>query len=756
MLNIKSHDNVKKEEVEAQVITAMQEQGYTLNAVNSYGENLLHISAANDCFRIVKEILSQKKNRLVIDRKNKFGWSPLMQAIRNGNIDTVKMLLEKNANIDDATYLGMSVLGLAAAISKEMFETVYNAYPDALANAANDDITPLCVAATKNDKELFFRLLELGMPLSTANNYTRIMMRRSTVPEIVILAEEYLATDDYWKDTSDNIQVISGQSNDDVTGESSKSVLKNDRKRKHISILNLLSIPPKSNKQDLLSPNLTYDTFALSPNVYFTNINLAKRSNIFFPEKDANNGAAKSDLEKYSVTSEYQLKSPPALSQKSLRPLDLGLKKFSNESNTTVEFTPEFSPLKSPHVPPDINEENVYGENTPTPPRCTTPPKGMLLNWQQTKMIMILRRFGFSQYISVFLEQEVIQNKYPKRIFSGIQPTGSVHLGNYFGAIQRWVELQNSGEEVLCSIVDLHSITLPQDPKKLRENTLLMTATLVACGVDFKRSILFQQSKVPMHAELCWILGTITTMARLAHLPQFKEKSEFLKNVPLGLYIYPVLQAADILLYKATHVPVGQDQVQHVQLAQDLAQIFNKKFGQTFPIPHTLIGDGPSQRIKSLREPVKKMSKSHSDPKSRISLLDEPDVLLEKVKKAVTDFTSEVTYESDNRPGVSNLINIHSLFTGKTPEEICKEAVGLNTGQYKLVVADVVIEKITPIRKDILELIKEPSYLDEILKEGAERATEFATDCWVEVTDKVFGSDIMQDAKNMTNTANII
>lgn len=408
MLNIKSHDNVKKE-VEAQVIAAMQKQGYTLNAVNNYGENLLHISAANDCFRIVKEILGQKKNCRVIDRKNKFGWSPLMQAIRNGNIDTVKMLLEKNANIDDATYLGMSVLGLAAAISKEMFETVYNVYPDALANAANDDITPLCVAAMKNDKELFFRLLELGMPLSTANNYTRIMMRRSTVPEIIILAEEYLATDDYWNDTSDNIQVISEQSKDDMTGESSKSILKNDKKRKHKSMLSLLSIPPKSDMQDLLSPNLTYDTFALSPNLYFTNMNFAKRSNILFPEKDANNKAKKSNLEKYPVTSEYQLKSPLAVSQKSqsLKPLDLGLQKFSNNSDTTVEFTPEFSPLKSPHVPPEVNEENVFGENTPTPPRCTTPPKGMLLNWQQTKMIMILRRFGFSQYISVFLEQEV-------------------------------------------------------------------------------------------------------------------------------------------------------------------------------------------------------------------------------------------------------------------------------------------------------------------------------------------------------------
>ncbi|KYN10241.1 Tryptophanyl-tRNA synthetase, mitochondrial [Trachymyrmex cornetzi] len=305
---------------------------------------------------------------------------------------------------------------------------------------------------------------------------------------------------------------------------------------------------------------------------------------------------------------------------------------------------------------------------------------------------------------------QATQIKYPKRIFSGIQPTGSVHLGNYFGAIRRWVELQNSGEAVLCSIADLHSITLPQNPQKLRENTLLMTATLIACGIDYKRSILFQQSKVPMHTELCWILGSITTMARLAHLPQFKEKSESLKNIPLGLYIYPVLQAADILLY---------------------------------------------QRIKSLRDPTKKMSKSHTDSKSRLNLLDEPDELLEKMKKAVTDFTSKVTYDPEKRPGVANLINIHSLFTGQTTEEICEEAIGLNTGQYKLKLADIVIEKLSPIRKDILRLTREPTYLDEILKEGAERATELATSCWAEVTEKVFGNDI-QDAKNITKTVEIM
>ena len=341
--------------------------------------------------------------------------------------------------------------------------------------------------------------------------------------------------------------------------------------------------------------------------------------------------------------------------------------------------------------------------------------------------------------------RKVCKSNYSKRIFSGIQPTGNVHLGNYLGAIQKWVQLQNSGENVLWSIVDMHSITLPHDPKELRENILKMTATLLACGIDPKRSILFQQSSVPMHAELCWILGCITTLARLAHLPQFKEKGATLKNIPLGLYVYPVLQAADILLYRATHVPVGQDQHQHIQLAQDLAISFNKKFGDTFPVPHSLLNDNASQRIKSLRDPSKKMSKSSKDPKSRIEVLDEPNIVLERVKKAVTDCTSKVTYEPESRPGVSNLITIHSMLTGKTPDQICLEMQELDTGMYKLVVADVIIEELSPIREEFAKLIAEPAYLQQVLRDGTEKATEIATDCWHQVREKVgFGSDFLR------------
>lgn len=334
------------------------------------------------------------------------------------------------------------------------------------------------------------------------------------------------------------------------------------------------------------------------------------------------------------------------------------------------------------------------------------------------------------------------QQVYPKKIFSGIQPTGNVHIGNYLGVIQKWIELQNSKENIILSIVDMHSITLPHIPKELSNNILRTTATLLACGINTNHTILFQQSTVPMHAELSWVLGCITTMARLGHLPQFKEKSESLKNIPLGLYIYPVLQAADILLYRATHVPVGQDQAQHIQLASDLAISFNKKFGNTFPVPHSLSNESESQRIRSLRDPTKKMSKSAPDPKSRIELTDEPDILVEKIKKAVTDCTSAVAYDPENRPGVSNLISIHSLITGKTIDEICYEARDLNTGMYKFVVADAVIEKLNPIRNEFSKLIKEPVYLESILKEGTQRAFQEALPCWNDIRQKIgFGID---------------
>ncbi|XP_069668974.1 tryptophan--tRNA ligase, mitochondrial isoform X2 [Periplaneta americana] len=319
-----------------------------------------------------------------------------------------------------------------------------------------------------------------------------------------------------------------------------------------------------------------------------------------------------------------------------------------------------------------------------------------------------------------------------------------MHLGNYFGAVQRWVELQNAGEDVIYSIADLHSITLPQDPKQLQAHVLKLAATLLACGIDPDKSILFQQSRVPEHTQLCWVLGCITTMPRLAHIPTYKEKSLTLKEVPLGLYIYPVLQAADILLYRATQVPVGEDQTQNLQLVQHLAKIFNNRHGPTFPVPEAIMADSSISRLKSLRDPSKKMSKSDQDPRSRIEITDTPEDLLEKCKKAVTDFTSEVTFDPEKRPGVANLITIHSLFTGLDPAEVCKQARGLDTGRYKLVVADVIQESLKPLRLRVQEYMSEPQYVEQVLEQGAERASQVAHETWNDVRAKV-GLSVLQD-----------
>ncbi|KAL1138320.1 hypothetical protein AAG570_008384, partial [Ranatra chinensis] len=295
--------------------------------------------------------------------------------------------------------------------------------------------------------------------------------------------------------------------------------------------------------------------------------------------------------------------------------------------------------------------------------------------------------------------------KWTKRIFSGIQPTGAIHVGNYFGAIKKWVELQNSGHQVIYSIVDLHSITSPQ---------------------------------VLYHTMLCWVLGSLTTTARLAHFPQFKEKSALFKDVTTGLLIYPVLQAADILLYKATEVPVGEDQVQHIHLAQHLVHTFNNRYGETFPIPSCLVQSGvKGGRIRSLREPDRKMSKSHADAKSRIELADSPDVITAKIRKAVTDFTSSLSFEPNSRPGVSNLVALYSLATGKTTGQTCEEFAHFDTGKFKLVVADAVIAHLKPIREEIIRLNNAPEFLEKCLSEGAEKANIIAEDTWSEVCQKI-------------------
>ncbi|XP_077473263.1 tryptophan--tRNA ligase, mitochondrial [Stigmatopora argus] len=312
-----------------------------------------------------------------------------------------------------------------------------------------------------------------------------------------------------------------------------------------------------------------------------------------------------------------------------------------------------------------------------------------------------------------------------QRVFSGIQPTGVPHLGNYLGTLENWVSLQDRYPSVLYSVVDLHAITQPQDPHVLRSNTLDMVASLLACGVDPQKAILFCQSQVPEHAELSWILGCLTSMPRLRHLPQWKMKSKQKNEGSVGLYTYPVLQAADILLYKSTHVPVGEDQVQHLELAQDLARIFNRRYADGFfPQPQALLSS--TRKVKSLRDPSSKMSKSDPQAAATIFITDSPDDIALKIRRAVTDFTSEVTYHPETRPGVSNLVGIHAAAAGVAVDEALTRARDLDTAAYKGVVAEAVIQRLAPIRQRLERLRAERSHLEAVLEEGRQKARELA------------------------------
>ncbi|XP_004689651.1 PREDICTED: tryptophan--tRNA ligase, mitochondrial [Condylura cristata] len=311
------------------------------------------------------------------------------------------------------------------------------------------------------------------------------------------------------------------------------------------------------------------------------------------------------------------------------------------------------------------------------------------------------------------------------RVFSGIQPTGIPHLGNYLGAIESWVRLQEEHRSVLYSIVDLHSITVPQDPAVLRQSVLDMTAALLACGIDPQKSILFQQSQVSEHTQLSWILTCLVRLPRLQHLHQWKAKTAKQKqDGTMGLLMYPVLQAADVLLYKSTHVPVGEDQVQHMELVQDLARGFNKKYGHFFPVPTSLLTS--TKKVKSLRDPSAKMSKSDSDKLATVKITDSPEEIVEKFRKAVTDCTSEVTYDPARRAGVSNLVSVHAAVTGLAVQEVVKRSAGLDTARYKLAVADAVIAKFAPIKSEIEKLKMDRDYLEKVLQAGSAKAQELA------------------------------
>ena len=322
-----------------------------------------------------------------------------------------------------------------------------------------------------------------------------------------------------------------------------------------------------------------------------------------------------------------------------------------------------------------------------------------------------------------------------KRIFSGIQPTGEPHLGNYIGAIRRWVDLQHDYESFFC-LVDLHAMTLPWDPAKLRTDTLNTGAMLVACGIDPDRSVLFRQSQVGQHAELAWILNCVARMGELRRMVQFKEKSRGeTESVGVGLFTYPVLQAADVLLYQAHGVPVGEDQRQHIELMRDLAGRFNKSFGRAFVVPEPLIStDGA--RIMALDDPSQKMSKSATRPNSSISLADPPETIAKKIRSAVTDSGREVTAGAD-KPALSNLLTIFSAVEGTPVEEL--EATYREGGYatFKQALADAVVEHLGPINKRYEDLIGDPAEFERLLDAGARRAHEVAERTMVDVRARV-------------------
>ena len=319
-----------------------------------------------------------------------------------------------------------------------------------------------------------------------------------------------------------------------------------------------------------------------------------------------------------------------------------------------------------------------------------------------------------------------------KKIFSGVQPTGNLHLGNYLGAIKNFVELnRDSANECIFCVVDLHAITVAQDPKKLRNNIRETVAAFIACGIDPKKSIIFNQSQVSAHSEAAWILSCSARMGWLNRMTQFKEKAgKDKEKASIGLYSYPVLMAADILLYDATHVPVGDDQKQHLELCRDIAQKFNNdyKVETFFKVPEPLIQKEFS-RIMSLKDGTKKMSKSEISDLSRINLTDEKDEIINKIKKAKTDpMPMPSTIEELNkRPEAKNLIGIYSSLTGVTLEKSIKDFSGKNFSEFKESLSQVIVDKISPISIEIKKLLNDKNYLDEILTNGCEQADRIAS-----------------------------
>ena len=323
-----------------------------------------------------------------------------------------------------------------------------------------------------------------------------------------------------------------------------------------------------------------------------------------------------------------------------------------------------------------------------------------------------------------------------KVILSGIQATGDLHLGHYIGVLKRFVEMQ---DEFDCyyMIANLHALTVRRDPKELKENVYKLLASYIAAGLDPDKSTIFLQSQVHEHAELGWVLDCYTYMGELSRMTQYKDKSsKHADNINAGLFTYPSLMAGDILLYQADLVPTGEDQKQHVELTRDLAERFNKLYGETFKIPNPFI-EKVGARVMGLQDPTSKMSKSSTIPNDTILLIDTPEVIMKKVKKAVTDSDGIVKYDEKNKPGISNLMEIYGIITKKTLDEIEKEFDGQGYGNFKVAVAEAIIKELEPFRNKYNELMANPSYLEEIYNKGAKKASEVASKTLKDVYEKI-------------------
>lgn len=324
------------------------------------------------------------------------------------------------------------------------------------------------------------------------------------------------------------------------------------------------------------------------------------------------------------------------------------------------------------------------------------------------------------------------------RVLSGIQPTaGSFHLGNYLGAVRQWVALQET-HDAFYMVVDLHAITIPQDPAELRANTRLAVAQLLAAGLDPERCTLFVQSHVPEHAQLGWVMNCLTGFGEASRMTQFKDKSakQGADRATVGLFTYPVLQVADILLYQADQVPVGEDQRQHIELTRDLAERFNGRFGQTFTIPAPYILK-ETAKIYDLQDPAVKMSKSASTPKGLINLLDDPKATAKKVRSAVTDTDTVIRFDEEKKPGVSNLLTILSTLSGSTVEALEDKYAGKGYGALKTDLAEAMVEFVTPFQVRTQEYLDDPETLDSILAKGAEKARAVAAETLARTYDRM-------------------